>query len=186
MGISDLFRKKKKEPELDSLHDLVLSKMKPGCFVDYDLETWEVTRYNTYDWGDGMITEEWELRNGDEVRYLDKEEDDEVEWSLSRKIPFGKFDPDGSIARHIIEKEDPPGQVPYEGETYYLEESGGGFFRRDGKGPGKEFLRWDYLSDKAGAFLTTEQWGEEDFEAVAGMAVEEYQFINILPPGQPQ
>ena len=120
MGFADFFRKKKKKPGTDPLADLVLSKLKPGYFVDYDLTTWEVTRHHLYNWGDGMITDEWELKSGSDTCHLDREADDEVEWSLSRPLPFRKLDPDGVIAKSIVDTEDPPGQITYEGKTYYM------------------------------------------------------------------
>ena len=46
MGLKDIFRQKKESPEIDPIRDLVLSKLKVGYFVDYDLKTWEVTAYN--------------------------------------------------------------------------------------------------------------------------------------------
>ena len=49
-------KKKKKEEELDPLQDLVLSKLKVGYLLDYDMKTWEVTEYNKYDWDDGDFT----------------------------------------------------------------------------------------------------------------------------------
>ncbi len=186
MGFTDFFRKKKKqEPTFDPLKDLVLSKLKPGYFLDYDLKSWTVKRYNVYDWGDGMITEEWEIKSGNETCYLDREDDDEVEWTLSRRLPFKKLDADGSIARTIKKNDDPPGEISYEGKAYYLEESGGGYFQRDGKGIGTEFLTWNFEAESGEEFINIEQWGENDFSASIGIYVEEYQFSNILPSANP-
>ena len=181
MGIGDLFRRKKREPEMDVLQDLVLSKLKPGYLVDYDLKTWQVTGYNTCDLGEDGMTEEWVIRNGDEVRYLDRREDDEVEWALSRKIPFDEVDPEGAIGRHIIDTEDPPEEIRYAGTRYVMEESGGGHFRRNATGEGQPFLFWEYEDETGEKYLTVEQWGEESFEASEGVPVEEYQFTHILP-----
>ncbi len=186
MGFTDFFRRKKKqEPAFDPLTDLVLSKLKPGYLLDYDLKSWIVKRYNVYDWGDGMITEEWEIKSGNETCYLDREEDDEVELTLSRRLPFKKLDPDGSIARAITKNDDPPGELSYEGKSYYLEESGGGYFQRDGKGIGTEFLTWNFEAESGEEFISIEQWGENDFSASIGIYVEEYQFSNILPSANP-
>ncbi len=55
----------------DSVYeDLTLARMKVGYLVDYDLMTWEVVGYNTYDY-DGFITREWELKSVNEVRFLE-------------------------------------------------------------------------------------------------------------------
>ena len=178
MGLFDFFKKDKPKGP-DPVSGLTLSKMKPGYMVDYDLKTWEVTAYNLYDWGDGDESYEWQLKNGDDVRYLELETDDEEEWCLSRKVPFGKLG--SGISQAIIDNGDPPDEITFDGEPYYLEKMAGGHFLKDGKGIGQPLLSWDYENDEGDKYLSVEQWGEEDFEASQGIPVEEYQFTNILP-----
>ena len=67
MNFRKLFGRDKEEEE--AYQDYTLDTMKKGYMVDYDLQTWVVTGYTTYDY-DGFITQEWELRGGDEVRFL--------------------------------------------------------------------------------------------------------------------
>ncbi len=177
MGLKDLFGKKKKK--LDPLKDLTLASMKVGYYVEYDSSTWEVTAYNEYDWGSGDITYEWQLENFENTAYLEREVDDEDYWSLSKKISINRFG--SEIKEHILNHDDPPEEITFEGTTYYLEESGGGHLKKGGKEPGKELLRWDYEDDLGKRFLSIDQWGESDFEASTGFQVEEYQFMNILP-----
>lgn len=180
MGIFDFFSKDKKKDEgPDPLHELTLSNLKVGYFLDYDMKTYEVTAYNTYDWGEGDITEEWQLKCGDEVLYLEKEEDDEVYWSLSKKLAIGKLG--SGILDQIKEEGDPPDEIVFSGKTFYLEESGAGHFLKDGKGVGVPMLSWGFEDDDGEVYLGIEQWGEDDFEASEGKPVYEYQFTNILP-----
>jgi hypothetical protein len=176
------FKKKEKEEEFDPLKDLVLSKLRVGYLVDYDMKTWEVTGYNKYDFGEGYTAEEWELTSGREKVYLERAEDDEVEWALSKKIPIGAIE--GNIRQHIIEHDDPPEQIVCKGKTYYLDESGAGYMYEGGEGPRKEFIYWDFIDEEDEHFVTIEQWGETEFEAAEGFYVEEYQFSNILPSGK--
>ena len=84
----DFFKKKKKEEEF-RIEDLVLSKLKTGFMVDYDMQTYVVAGYNKYQWNEGGVTDEWELKSGDETWFLERtQEDGEVEWSLCRKLPL--------------------------------------------------------------------------------------------------
>jgi len=177
MGWKDFFKKKDEGP--DPLHDLSLEKMEKGYLVDYDLRTWEVTACNRYDWGGGDVSLEWSLSSSDEILYLEREEDDEVYWSLSSKIDFSGLGPD--IRRHIKEHDDPPESIEFDGVTYHMEEMGGGHFFRQDATQGEEFLRWSYMDDSGEKLLDIEQWGEDDFEASVGRPVAEYQFSNILP-----
>ncbi|MBW1709820.1 MAG: DUF4178 domain-containing protein [Deltaproteobacteria bacterium] len=178
MGFKDLF-KKKGAPRLDPLSDLTLSNLKKGYFVDYDLRTWEVTACNYYEFGEGDVTREWQLKDDEETIYLELESDDEQYWSLNRKIPFGRLG--SNIKDYILENGDPPDEIVFEGETYYLDETGAGHFFKDELEPGQEFIRWSYVDDPGKKLLDIEQWGEKDFEASVGEQVEEYQFTNILP-----
>lgn len=173
-----VFGKKKKE-EIDPLKDLILSKLKVGYLLDYDLKIWEVTGYNKYEWGESDYSEEWELLSGDEVFYLEREEDDEVEWTLTRKVPLSAIGE--GIKDSIIEHEDPPKEITYDGKKYYLGECSGGRFYKDGKDAYDEFLSWDYEDESGENVLSIEQWSETRFEASHGKVVEEYQFTNILP-----
>jgi len=178
MGIFD-FLKKGKESASEPLGDLTLDKMKPGDLMDYDLKTWEVEACHSYDWGDDDISYEWQLKSSDDVVYLQKESDDEDDWSLNRSIHFNRLGPE--IKDKILDSGDPPNEIAYEDATYYLTETAGGHYLKDCKEPGQEMLSWSYEDDSGSKYLTIEQWGEEDFQASAGIAVEPYQFTNILP-----
>ena len=88
MGFKKWFGKKEEEEE--SYGDYTLDRMQQGYMVDYDLNTWEVIGCNTYDY-DGYLTREWELRCGEEVRLLEKgEEDGKVYLTLTRRISVTK------------------------------------------------------------------------------------------------
>ena len=141
MGFKDFFKKEKKK-EIDPLKELTLSHLESGFLVDYDLKTWEVQAKNYYDWGDGEISREWQLKSAEEVVYLEKESDDEDEWSLNRKVPFLRLG--SEVKQSLLDKGDPPDTIVFEGNPYYLDETAGGHFYKDSQGPGKEMLRWSY------------------------------------------
>ena len=174
------FFKKKKEEEPDELDNLVLSKMKPGFLVDYDMKTYRVSARNVYKWQEGGFTDEWELNQGSEVLYLEREEEDgEVLWTITRKTHIGALE--GDIAQVIIQNEDPPDKVTYEGITYHLEEDDiGEYYKGDSK-EGLKFVVWDYTDERQENQLSIEQWGETKFDVTLGHEVGEYQFSNILP-----
>lgn len=176
MGFFDKLKKKKEEPDVD----ITLSKLKVGYILDYDLKTWEVTEHNKYDWGDDVYSYEWELKSGDDVFYLERDdEEDEVEWMLMQKVSLKSID--SGLSKYIRENEDPPDEINYNGTIYSLDDSGGGYFCRGGGKEGAEFLFWDFLDKPEELILTIEQWSEERFEAAVGKYVEEYEFTNILP-----
>lgn len=179
MGIFDFLKRQPREEEIDPLKDLRLDKLKPGYMVDYDLKTWQVTAHHRYDYGDGYWGDEWELTSGREKIFLEREADDEVEWSVSRLMPLGMIEPD--VKKHIIEHEDPPNQIVVKGKTYYLDDSGPAYFLKNGGPERVGFIYWTFYDEEGDEFVTIEQWDEEEFEASHGVYVEEYQFTNILP-----
>jgi hypothetical protein len=181
MGWKDIFSKKTDKNE-DSQTDLTLPGLKAGYYVDWDMKTWEVTSSSYYNWGGDDITYEWQLTTVDDTVYLEYESDDEEYWNISRKINFGKLDP--RIKKQILDQGDPPEEISYNDTTYYLEESGGGHYFKDSNSSGQELISWNYEDDDGKSFLTIEQWGEGNFEASLGFAVEEYQFTDILPGEQ--
>ena len=170
---------KKKEEEIDPLKDLVLCKLKTGYLVDYNMKTWSVTAHNKCEWGEGELSDEWELSSEDEVLYLEREEDDEVEWTLTKKIPISEVGKE--IPDYIKEHEDSPDKITFQDKKYHLEDCSGGKFHKGGKDSYDEFISWDYEDESEEYILTIEQWSETCFEAAYGKYVEEYQFSNILP-----
>ncbi len=180
MGLFDFFKKKEKEESIDPLTDLVLSKIKTGYLVDYDLKTYNVANKNRYDWGDGYFSDEWELEGEDGTLFLSKDEEDgEILWTLSKKAPNSKID--SSVFDHIKEHEDPPDEIACDDLKYHLEESSAGRFIRGGTGGSEEFISWDFEDESGENILIIEQWDEDEFEVLVGKYVEEYEFSNILP-----
>ncbi len=178
----------KKESEDTSYQDLTLELMTVGCLVDYDLETWEVIGVNVYDY-DGFQTQDWELRGNNEMRFLERAEDDgQIEWTLTRRVPLGEVK--GDVAGAILDGGDPPEVVTYKDRAYNAVESSTGIRRPfdDGGGEeeegdddvGGEFVSWSYEGEDR-RVLYVLQRGEREFVAYEGEYVEEYQFTEILP-----
>ena len=180
MGLRKWFGGRQSEDE-QAYEEYSLGTMKVGFLVDYDLKTWQVTGYGTYDY-DGYVTEEWELRAGEEVNFLERAvEDGRAFWTLTRAIGMDEIA--GDIAGAIAADGDPPEVVQFAGERYEGSESGAGLYRKDGAVEGREFVNWSFAGDRR-KVLFISQWGERDFAAYAGSEVEEYQFTDILPGGE--
>ena len=177
--LKKLFGGKTEEPSLDPFRDLVLEKMKPGYLVDYDGRTWQVTARHTYDMGDGITTEEWELRADGDIRFLCREEADGTYWTFTRKVPLGLIDE--GLRKHIERHGDPPESIEFQGARFFMDSYGGAKFHRNLEPQAQPFLYWEYRDEDGKEILTIEQWGDIQFEACVGPLVEEYQFINILP-----
>ena len=173
-----LFGKKDEQADLDPLSDLTLSNLKVGYLVDYDLKTWQVKSQSGYTFDDTK-TQEWELDAGDDSFFLEREEDDGVEWNISRKIDFPTLGQ--SVREHIRQHDDPPEENRISGIRFRLVESGAGYYHPNGRVAGDEMIYWDYSDASEDNTLTIEQWGEDEFEAAVGKYVNEYEFSHILP-----
>ncbi len=178
--VFDFFKKKKKGEEELCFEDLVLSRLKTGFMVDYDMKTYVVAGRNKYEWDEGGVTDEWELKSGNEIWYLERsQEDGDVEWSMCRKLSLSELE--GDIAGEIVRNEDPPEVVVYQGKNFMFEEDNVGDFFRGESEEALSFVAWDFEDEAEEQFLTIEQWGETKFDMQIGFKVEEYQFTNILP-----
>ena len=179
MGVFDRwFGEKEPEDSTDPLKDLTLSKLKVGYLVDFDLKTWEVKSHSTYDF-DGGRAEEWQLDCGTERCFLERVEDDEVEWTINRKIALS--DITEGVRKHILQHDDPPEVLTLAGRRFVAEGSGACCYYKDGKGSGDQMIYWEYADPSSQNTLSIEQWGEDEFEASTGKYVEEYEFTSILP-----
>jgi hypothetical protein len=123
--------------------------------------------------------EEWVLRSGDDVRFLEgTEEDGRTRWTWTRSIDLTEIaEP---VADFLVRGDDPPEEIHFEGMLYQGVESSAGLFLQNGEGPEREFIVWTYEADGE-RVLFISQWGERDFSAYQGSYVEEYQFTDILP-----
>lgn len=179
MVLTDFFKKKHDQEDIDPIKDLILSKMKVGYLVDYDLKTWEVTGHNIYDWNN-EFTEEWLLTSSEEIVFLEMDKrDSQTIWAISKKVSLSNID--HSIIAAIKRDEDPPEEIIYKAKKYYLVQNSAGYFLKDGKGDGDELLTWDYEDEEEENNITIKQWGEDEFELYEYKFVKEYEFTNILP-----
>ena len=179
MGWKKWFGRASADEESDSLVDYELGAMKVGYLVDYDMKTWEVKGYNTYDYS-GFETKEWVIETSDKVGYLERvDSDGEISWTLTESIAISQIAEE--VIEYTIRHEDPPKTLTYNGRSHRLIESGAGLFHERAAGQGKSFISWTYCDDSGKNVLFVTQYGERDFKSVTGEYVQEYQFMNILP-----
>lgn len=170
--------KKKKTLPYDPTN-LVLSDLQVGFVLDFDLYTWEVVRAYEYDWGNECFSKEFQLKSSDDTVYLNIDEDDELVYSISRKIKFHSLYDD--LADHINSNEKPPNKLTYDGKTFSRDSEDPGYFRDVRNKNWEEFISWEYKDESNEYVLTIEQWGDDEFEARYGRIVRESEFSNILP-----
>ena len=177
MGLLDFF--KKKEPYEDSTN-IRVNDLDVGFVFEYDLSTWVVEAIFEYDWGDNYFTREFKVSDGSDIRFLGIEEDDGLQLSLMEKKKVRAIQPD--LNDILLSQQKPPKEIIYNGLTYYLEKESPGYFHDIAKGDiWEEFMSWDFEDEEGKNLICIEQWGEKEFEASVGIAIEEYEISNILP-----
>lgn len=179
MGLFDFF-KKEKGPAYDP-NNIKVTDIRTGFILDYDLKTWQVKEAYEYDWGHNYFTREFMLDSGDDIIYLYIDDNEELDMSVSRKVKVRALDED--LPEYIIEHQQPPKKIVFEGKEYYLDRESPGYFsdEPDNDDSWTEFISWDYY-DKNGEFLlAVEQWGDKEFAAASGKVIKEYEISNILP-----
>ena len=185
MGLFDIFKKEKK-PDYDPAR-ITVKDLEEGFVFDYDLKTWVVKEAYKYDWGNNYFTREFKISDGNETLFLEVEDDDELEVSISKKVKVLAIDED---IPDVIDKEKrPPKKLLYKGVTYYREEESPGYFIVSGQDEKNdenwsELIAWTYYDEEDENVLTIEQWGDFEFEASVGQYIEPYEISNILPKEQ--
>ena len=185
MGIRKWLGKRGGGAEDEPVSEYSLTMMQPGFLVDHDLKTWQVTARKLYDY-DGFIATEWELHSGDIALFLERSEDDgKVELTLTRPISL-RGDVDEDVIGTVLDDDDPPETVHFDGRAYAAIESSTGLQKvddgaeNDDSSTAREFVSWTYESDDRRVLFVL-RWGERDFSAYEGEYVEAYQFTDILP-----
>jgi hypothetical protein len=177
-----LFNKlfKRKTPHYDST-DIRVVDLDVGFVFDYDLSSWKVNKLFEYDWGDEYFTREFQITNGVDTKYLSVEDDDELVLSISDKIKVASVNT--SLLKEVMEGKEPPQKIIYQGDNYHLVSKNPGYFHDVAKGDDawEELISWEYESDDEQRVLNIEQWGEKEFEASAGVIIQEFEVMNILP-----
>lgn len=98
-----------------------LAELREGYVLDYELQTWEVTRHTEYD-DPAWPADEWTLEAGGDVLLLEHEYDDGDVFRLSRPAKITDVSVDGEPFLSVVREEDPPDTVVYQGDEYVLAE----------------------------------------------------------------
>ena len=170
-------RGKKKEAEVN----LTVRGLQQGYLFDYDLSTWEVKAVYEYDWGSENFSKEYLVSDGRQKRFLSVEEDDTLSLLWSEKVKVRSILKD--LPNRIVEDNNPPESIAYNGMQFYLEEESPGYFKDlgDDHDEWEELIAWDYEDEEGNYNLTIERWGERDFEASYGKYIDEFEISSILP-----
>ena len=179
MGIFDFFKKNKKEEEPLS-QDLSFKDLKKGDTIDYFLKSWRVEEVTEYDWGNNIFSREFKMNSGDEIIYveLDEEEDDTV--AISKDIKMSKIQK--GLKSYIIENDGPPKTIEFNGEKYTLSEENLGQCYEPGSSDFTELVNWTFTDEDEENFISLDRWDETDIEASAGEYAKIIEFSNIIRP----
>ena len=179
MGIFD-FLKNKKEPEkhYDPLN-IQVTDLEKGYLLEYDLETWTVTKMSEYDWGSNYFTREFNIETRGKLRFLHIENDDQLVITLSEKLKFRKLE--NAVHNAIESTGKPPKKISHKNVDYFLDEESPGFYRNVENEDWEELISYSYLDEDEKKCLSIEQWGETSFEASIGTKIKPFDISNILP-----
>jgi len=176
----DFFKKKKKEPAYD-VTNLSLRDLNYGFIFDYDMKSWVVKEVYEYDWGNNNFSREYKVDSGDDIGFLNIAEEAELVITFTKPIKLRKIDED--VMGEVQKQKQPPRQIHYGGEIFYMDEDCAGYFRDCSKKTEdwEEFIAWDYYNEEEDKVISITQWDEYNVEAHAGIVLKEYQFSNIIP-----
>lgn len=180
MGLLDIFKKKKKEPDYD-VTNLSVNDLTMGFILEYDMQTWQIKEEYEYDWGGHNFSKEYLLDSGTEKLFLSVENKGDLNLSVSKDVKIRNLRSD--IIDYIVKEKTPPKELTYEGVQYYLHTDNAGYCQDKTKDSEEweELIAWEYYDDDEALLIGITQWGEREFDAVAGKVIEEFEISNIIP-----
>jgi phage shock protein PspC (stress-responsive transcriptional regulator) len=104
-----------------------LSQLREGSMLDYDMQTWEVSDYESHS-DAGWPADEWTLKSGTDVLFLEHEYDDGDVFRLSAPAKISEITVEdyhgqqGEPFLTAIREEDAPATILYRGDEYVLAE----------------------------------------------------------------
>ena len=178
MGILDFLKTPApKEAGKAAFDPADLSRMQKGYSVMYEGMRNRVIDYAEYDWGEGLITQEWKLTGNDREFYLEREKDESVFWYIREEIDNSDIE---KIFQSLRQQDDPPEKLTVNEKTFFLRESGAGIYCDNGRRPGKDCIMWSYTDKEESGLCRIYQWDDKQFSAYVGKTVSETDFSEIL------
>ncbi len=176
MGIFDFFKKKKEEPKLSS--ELTLKDLQKGDYVDYFMKSWKVEGVTEYDWGNNIFSREFKLNAGDEIIYVEIDEEEDETVAISRDEKMSKIQK--GLKQYIIENDGPPKEIEYKGTKYYFSEENLGECYEVGSDDVSQLVNWTFNDEDEENFISIDRWDETDIEASVGEYAKIIEFSNII------
>lgn len=176
MGIFDFFKKNKEEQKLSE--ELTFSDLKKGDMVDYFMKSWQVEDVTEYDWGNNVFSREFKLNAGDELIYVEIDEEEDETVAISKDIKMSKIEK--GLKQYIIKNDGPPKELEYNGVKYFLSEENLGQCYEPGSSDFSELVNWIFTDENEENFISFDRWDETDIEASIGEYAKIIEFSNII------
>lgn len=149
---------------------LTIQNVRPGGAIQLEgvgqnLEDFDliITARHTYD-EDGYRWHELEGEKGAEKVWIDIEEDDELELSIClRKLKLSDLAVSGRDLDQMEDDDD--GEIQFEGQKFFYEESGDATFYRnsDRSQRGESFHYFDFETKDGTQYLSIERWSPKEY-----------------------
>ena len=118
---------------------------------------------------------ELEGESADGKVWIDMEEDDGVELAITLKRLKLR---DIGVSKRDLERmdEEEDGEIEYQGETYYYEESDSAMFYRYGnEEEGESLYYWDFENEEGTKFIGIERWSDGSYDVSYSETIEPWQ-----------
>lgn len=134
-----------------------------GVGPDYDEFDVKIIAKHTYRQGESSWYE-LEGDRGEDKVWIDMEEDDELELSITlKKLKLHDIGIEKKELDRIDDEE--KGQLTYDGETYYYEDSDPAvFYRYSDDKITERFYYWDFETDSGDKFISIERWSDGSYD----------------------
>lgn len=140
-----------------------IEEVGPGGYIRFEGKSYRCEGVNAYE-RDGFRWLELTLfcLNDAETYYLEWEKEDEVSVFVTRqKLTFAEAGIAGKEQLWEMSEEE-EGEARFQGRVFYYHEDSAVTFFRDNKGEGTPFHQYQFAEDGNRAYISVEEWGDED------------------------
>ena len=176
-------------PEPHSKDELSIENVRAGGFIHLssigpDLDEFDVNILARHVYRAGG--DEWYELEGESVNgkvWIDLETDDDVELAVTlKKLKLRDIDVSKQDLKKMDDEEE--GEIKYQGETYYYEDSDSAVFYRSGDPKDAEKLYfWDFENEEGTKFIGIERWDDGSYDVSYSAAIKPWQ-VSVLSIGK--
>ena len=168
MRITNLFRKKSQHAL--SLEESNILTIEANKKIIFDTCSWTIKKIIEYNWGELLVSYDYILDNGSELKYLGVEQNgNNLLLSIKKDINIELID--SNVKSEIISNEVPPRILHFNGIQFLFDRESIGKSRLEHSSDWTNLTVWEYIDKSKKNVLTIEQYSDKEIFSSVGTII---------------